>query len=216
MSISLFQKIRSYLYPVLIRTDSSIFNPVLELYHYRNRWQLATSDALYSDGVKYRPLLAAFKALKLSLPNIRSVLVLGTGLASAVQILNKQGYHPAFTLVELDPKILSWALELLPGAAKGKINPICTDAALFLEQDKQQYDLIIVDIFNSRTVPGFVTEPAFIQQLYQHLASGGNLVLNYMVAQPGDEQKAKAALEAAFGKVDVLSFYLNRVFIAKA
>lgn len=112
MQLTFFQIIGSLFYPVLIRRASSAVNPVLELYRYRGRWQLATADALYSDGGQYRPLLAAFRTLKPQLPAVKNMLVLGTGLGSAVQILHEMGHHPACTLVELDEKVLQWALEL--------------------------------------------------------------------------------------------------------
>ncbi len=216
MKLTFLQKLRSYFYPLTVRRDSSAINPVLDLLYYRGRWQLATADALYSDGIYYRPLVAAFKSLKHFLPQINNVLVLGTGLGSAVHILHKKNYYPDFTLVELDEKVLNLALSLMPQKASGKINPICADAQFFLAEDTGSYDLIIVDVFNGRTVPEFVLSAAFIRNCKSHLAQNAFLVLNYMVNDPGDEHKAKAALEAAFGKVKELAFGLNRVYITKA
>lgn len=216
MKLTIPQKLRSYFYPLTVRRESSALNPVLDLLYYQGRWQLATADALYSDGTHYRPLIAAFNALKPFLPQLKKVLVLGTGLGSAVQILNKQGYHPAFTLVELDQKVLRLAMELMQEGAAKNITPVCADAKDFLQDDDQIYDLLIVDVFNGRTVPEFVLSAAFLSNCKVRLATGGHLALNYMVNKPGDEYKAKAALEAAFGKVKELSFGINRVYIATA
>ena len=81
-----WQGLQSLLYPVRIRKSSSTVNPVLELFYFQGRYMLGTPDAVYSDGDRYRPLVAAFTApgLKPHLGNVRNVLVLGTGLASAV------------------------------------------------------------------------------------------------------------------------------------
>lgn len=212
----LFQQIRSFFHPVRVRRAASAVNPVLELYYYRGRWQLATADALYSDGGEYRPLLTAFKALKHELPAVKTVLVLGTGLGSAVHILHKQDYHPSFTLVELDSVVLQWALEFLPAGSAERVKPVCADAGQFLEKDTHQYDLIIVDVFSGRHVPAFVLGTEFLQLCRQHLSSSGSLVLNYMINEPQDELKAKAALEAAFKEVKELSFHINRVYLVKA
>lgn len=214
--MSLLQQIRSYFHPVRLRRATTAVNPVLELYYYRGRYQLATADALYSDGDQYRPLLTAFKALRKELPAVKKVLVLGTGLGSAVHILHKQGYKPQFTLVELDAIVLKWALELLPPGSAGRVTPVCADGGQFLEKDKEQYDLIIVDIFSGRHVPAFVLGNEFLQLCKARLAPGAKLVLNYMINGPGDEYKAKAALEAAFSEVKELSFHINRVYLARA
>jgi spermidine synthase len=214
MKLTFSQKLRSYFYPVLIEKTSSDHNAVLDLYYYCGHWQLATADALYSDGVYYRPLLTAFKAIKNKLPQVKSVLVLGTGLGSAVQILHQKGLHPAYTLVELDEQVLRLALELMPAAANKSITPVCADAQYFLQQDAHQYDLLIVDIFNGRKVPEFVLSRVFIDQCRQHLAPQGILILNYMVNAVADEQKAKAALGAAFSTLKELHLGINRVYIA--
>ena len=216
MKLSTFQTIRSWFSPLFIRRDSSEVNPVLELYYFRGHYQLATADALYSDGVYYRPLLTAFTALKKQLPSIKKVLVLGTGLGSAVQILARNGYHPDFTLVELDEKILKWAMALMPKNVKARITPVCANAQNFLDDHSTKYDLIVVDVFEGRHVPGFVLSDDFLQQCSVHLNSGGRLVLNYMISETQTEEKAKAALEAAFDTVKTYPFHINRVFIATA
>ncbi len=216
MKLTIFQKLCSFFYPVLIRRTSSQYNPVLDLYYYRGRWQLATADALYSDGIYYRPLVSAFHALDRFLPEVKNVLVLGTGLGSAVQILHKKGCKPVFTLVELDKQVLALALELMPEVMTQKIQSVCADAQQFLPTDTALYDLLIVDIFNGRQVPDFVLSNAFIAECRQHLSPQGYLVLNYMIHSREDAQKAKAALEAAFDQVKEIELGINRVYIATA
>jgi len=217
MKPGFLKQLKSYVWPVRVRSATSAVNPILELYYYRGRWQLVTADALYSDGVKYRPLLVAFKMLKKELPVVEQVLVLGTGLASAVHILHKRHFHPHFTLVELDSVVLKWALELLPPGSASRVTPICADAFQFLEKkDPKQYNLIIVDVFSGRHVPAFVLHPVFLQLCKERLSPRGLLILNYMVNRPNEEQKAKAALEAAFERVTELRFDINRVYVARA
>src|ERR1043165_7591420 len=152
-SLSFRQKIQGLLYPIRIRTSSSALNPVLELYYYQGRYILATKDAIYSDGEKYRPLVKAFESPRLqsALSHVRNVLVLGTGLASAVHILSAKGFHPQFTLVEIDALVLEWAQEFLP--ANVQVQAVNEDAFTFIAKDIHSYDLVIVDIFFGRDVP---------------------------------------------------------------
>lgn len=189
---------------------------MLELFYFRGRYILGAADAVYSDGDRYRPLVAACKSPALApyLPRVREVLVLGTGLASAVHVLKRYGHHPGFTLVEIDPLVLEWAMEFLPEGASERIRPVCADARVFMEDQTGRYDLIIVDVFFGRNVPGFVTDAEFVWRCRARLQPGGRLVLNYMINREEEDTKAKAALEAAFGTVTEISFGINKVYVA--
>jgi spermidine synthase len=210
------KRLESLFFPVRIRTGSSDCNPFLELLYYRGRYMLATADAIYSDGDKYRPLLAAFAWPELSrkLSSVKNVLVLGTGLASAVHVLQRKGFQPQFTLVEIDSVVLDWALECLPAGSKERVRAVRADAFEFIGAETEVYDLLIVDIFFGRVVPPEVIGTSFLRQCRDRLAPDGVLVLNYMLAAENDPLKAKAALEATFANVRELGFGLNKVYIA--
>lgn len=209
-------RLQSLFFPVRIRKAASEHNSFLELLYFRGRYILATEDAIYSDGRKYRPLLAAFASPELEprLGAVRDVLVLGTGLASAVHILEGRGIRPFFTLVEIDKVILDWAVEFLPPGAKPRVKAVRSDAFAFVQSETARYDMVIVDIFFGRSVPDQVTGADFLGHCRELMRPDSVLVLNYMLAPDNDPQKAKAALEATFTNVAELSFGLNKVYLA--
>ena len=215
--LSFSQKLQSVFYPVSIRKGSSAHNLQLELFYYHQRYILATGDAVYSDAHRYKPLVAAFSStlLKPQLAGISSVLVLGTGLASAVHVLDRMGFSPHFTLVEIDALILEWAREFLPQNAVGRIETVHADAFQFIEEARDIYDLIIIDIFFGRNVPEAVTGAKFLSACKARLSRGGALVLNYMQRRDEAPDIAKAALEAVFGEAVEISFGINKVYIVK-
>ena len=213
--LPLHKKLLSYLYPIPMRKADAYNNSILELFLYRGQWQLANDDALYSDGDKYRPLLIAFRNLEQILPSVKKVLVLGAGLGSAVQILHKMGQHPAVTLVDIDKLILQWALELAAPETAANIQPVCADAKEFLKTDNEIYDIVVVDIFEGRQVPAFVTAPDFLEQCKQRVAAGGHLVLNYIINDYNSWDKVKAGIDAALPQNKILKFDINRVFVAR-
>lgn len=210
------KRLQSLFYPVRLRSGAGEYNATLELLYFRGRYILATEDAIYSDGDKYRPLLAAFARpeLQRKLPGVRNVLVLGTGLASAVHILEGKRVRPDFTLVEIDKVILDWAVEFLPADSKSRVNAVRADAFDFIGAGSVRYDLLIVDLFFGRNVPAEVTGIRFLGQCRDRLNPGGVLVLNYMLASGNDPEAAKAALEATFKQVKEISLGLNRVYLA--
>jgi spermidine synthase len=203
----------SYLYPVRVKHMVGINRP-LEIYMYCGQWQLATNDALYSDGNRYRPVLAAFKKLKHKLPQVHKVLVLGTGLGSAVKILNDKGFYPQITLVDIDKQILKWALEFCDDDALPYITPICDDANAFVKQCYVKFDMIIVDIFRGREVPGFVMGATFLSHCRRLLNNGGCLMLNYIINNEDDWLPAKTNFFNVFPDSEIIEMDINRIFIA--
>lgn len=215
MILSLYKRLLSYITPILLRKTASDKNPLLELQYYKGRLQLATADALYSDGEHYRPLRIGFKQIRAYLPEVKKVLVLGTGLGSAVQVMDKMGYHPDFTMVDHDSTVLEWALEALPGYGI-QITPVCADAQEYMAGNHTQFDLVIVDIFNSRIVPGFVTTPEFLALCRKSVRPGGKMIMNYIVQRNEDWVPVDKTLRKVFPQCHCIDDGLNRVVIATA
>ena len=204
-------------YPVLIRTaEESDRYPLPQLYLYRGQYQVATHDALYSDGTRYRPLKIAYAKLEDKLSAIKNVLVLGTGLGSAAHILHRKGYTPEYTLVDYDKTTLRWATELLPAGVAAKATPVLTDAQGFIETHEKKYDLVVVDIFKGRVVPAFVMTNAFLQNCRRCMTPTANLVLNYMVNNEAEWQGALKAFNNVFPEHQVITIGVNRLLIATA
>lgn len=195
--------------------SSGTKNQVLELFLHRGELQLATLDALYSDGTRYRPLKMAFKAVKNRLSGVRDVLLLGTGLASAVHMLHKRGVNPNYTLIEHDSVVLELAQKYLP-ANSGNVEAHCTDALSFMNNNERKYDLLIVDIFTGRVAAEFVTSESFLLKCRQSLNSDGIFVLNYIINGYPFWEDAIETIKTVFPDTQVLEYQINRVIVATA
>lgn len=214
LQIPLYKKLLSYLYPVQIAKASTAQNTVLELCLSNGQFQLATYDALYSDGDKYRPLTIAFNHIGASLSTIKNVLVLGTGLGSAAQILHSKGYKPSYTFVEYDSTILQWAMQTLPADVVNISKAIHTDASSFVDDCSSTYDLVVVDIFNSKVVPAFVTTADFLKKSHRCINPGGYFVLNYMLLNNTDWEYVMQTVKTIFPNLTILENGINRIMIA--
>jgi len=188
-------------------------NLYLELLLYQNRLQLATQDALYSDGTNYKPVSATVKHLRPSMRQVKRVLALGTGLGSIVQIIRAKGYNPHFTLVELDKIVLQWAMEFMGSRGADKLRPVCADAGTFMGSNTELFDLVFIDIFNSRSVPVFVRSAAFLLQCKAALAPGGHVAFNYMIDDPVEWIDVQDVFTAVFPDHKILDLGINRILI---
>jgi predicted membrane-bound spermidine synthase len=214
VKVNLFQEALSYLVPIKIWKGSGTINPVLELFLYRGEWQLATTDAVYSDGTRYRPLIEAFRKTEKLLPPVKNVLVLGSGLGSAVHILDKKGFYPTFTLVDKDEKVLELALLLLKPSQKHRVTTVCADAEEFVEQNDSKYDLIIVDLFFGRVVPAFVSTEDFIKKCRNCLNNDGIFIMNYMLNNEEDQRRFSLAQAQFPTDATVIDIGINKVLVA--
>lgn len=213
--IPLYKRIISYLHPVWIRQYRSEHNPHLELLMYKGRIQLATEDALYSDGNAYTPALAILKDLKDVLPQVISVLLLGVGLGSTASMIRQRGYSPAFTLVELDEVILELAMERLSADATTKLEAVCANAEQFVANNTRQYDLVFIDIFNSRTVPPFVSTLSFLSNCRKAVAPGGHIAFNYIVNDEEEWAYTQKNFASVFPKHHIISSDINKLFVGE-
>ena len=145
--------------------------------------QLATTDAIYSDGYRYEPALLAVDSLKAVLPSIKNVLVLGAGLGSMVRVVRHRGCNPGFTLVEKDKVVLQWAMEFFEADSSALITPVCSDA-----QD-------------------------FMAQCRESLSPGGHVAFNYIINHAKEWEKVKTLFASVFPKHEVLSKDINRILV---
>jgi spermidine synthase len=199
---------------VSLRRSTSAVSGHLELLLDHNQLQLVTAGAVYSDGDRYPPAVSIARHLRTFLPAARTVLVLGAGLGSIVQVLRERGCDPRFTLVEKDATVLGWALETLGDADPAKLEPVCRDAESFMAWNERTFDLVFVDVFTGRAVPDFVTAPPFLEQCRDSLAPGGRLALNYITDDKFKWETVRLALAVVFPESDVIGTGNNRILIS--
>jgi spermidine synthase len=219
MQLSLLQRFVSLFVPVRVHRRESDFSGSLELFRYRGRWQLATQNAIYSDGAAYTPLLKAYSALgKDFLARCNSVLVLGTGLGSAVTLLHKKyGLRPQITLLDIDESILEWAIDCLEEEGHGDhVEVICDDAAHFFEIDERKWPLLIIDLFKGQTVPAFATQKPFLKSAWKQVSAGGALVMNYIVqgSTPWEDLQ-RTLLEVTGRRPQIVVHGVNCIVVAR-
>lgn len=211
--IPYYKRLLSYLYPVRIWRGGSVHNPILELFLHQGRYQLATSDAVYSDSDRYRPLQIAFDNVGGQLGKIKSVLVLGAGLGSAVDLFRVKKYFPDFTLVDNDEVIIGLAQQIL--SHQNNIQYVQADVQEFVQHIRQKYDMVVVDTFINRVVPEFITSVDFLDKCSERINDGGHFVLNYIINDNDEWQEVLQNIQAVFPVHKVLKEGINRIIVAR-
>ena len=188
MVISKWDILKSYLYDVPLQSTSSVYNPELHLFLVRGKLQLCTPNAVYSYHDRYDNFGLLFsKHLDISLLKGCDALVLGLGLGSIPRMLDQM--HPGhwqFTAVEIDEEICLWARECGLSELRSPIQIIVCDAARFIDECTDTYDLILMDIFLDEVIPSYFRSAIFLRKLKKLLAPGGLLIYNTLACTEKD------------------------------
>jgi len=191
----------SHLTPFDLLKTHSKENGDLELKLVRGSFQLSTSSAVYSFGRKYHAFNTAFEKLKPKLQSVQSVLVLGGGLGSVCEILQKDFHLSAqYTLVEFDPIICSLAEQVLESQIKKNCKIVYSEARDYLSACSTQFDLVVVDLFNDIQVPDVFRSESFLEDLKPLLSSKGHLLFNLVTSTDQTKRLAEQFYQQTFRK----------------
>jgi spermidine synthase len=141
------------------------------------------------------------------------VLLLGAGMGSTMEIFGELGCKPRYTLVDADKETLRWAMEYAPAAIAQLSEPVCSDAAVFMEQNKRQYDFVFIDIFIGRHVPEFVVSQSFLQHCKTAVTPNGHLAFNYIINDATEWLRVQEVFAAVFLLYTIIEKGENRIFV---
>ncbi len=179
MKIPRWKKWLSHIRPITLEVAATEQNPELTVALSRGRIQLLSGEAIYSWDDLYKNFLIAFDTLEIDKRSIQDVLLLGMGLGSIPFMLEKvfhRQYH--YTAVEWDETVADLALKYTFSRMESHIEMVTADAEYFVEVCEEQFDMLIVDIFEDDiTPPQFCTEE-FLHHCKMLLRPGGLLLFN--------------------------------------
>ncbi len=179
-----WQRYRSYILPIIVECDHSSLHQYIEVAYSSGHLVLNTATANYSFGSIRQVYDKAFRTIHIREHAIHKVLILGYGSGTAAQLLFKifGDRNISITGVEKDERIIYYARTYFDAEHYEGLTLIQSDAYEFLLQDKESYDLIIVDVALDYYVPSEYEESIFLQSTYQHLNKDGILMFTKVTA----------------------------------
>jgi len=206
----LWKRLLSYLVEMHIESVESDHNPNLYVSLRQGRYQLCTEHAVYSYGDLYTNFFDAFARVKLQdLPGDQ-VLVLGLGLGSIPQMLEKnfrKSYN--YTLVEIDEAVIELAQKYVLYELASTTFTITGDAATVVEQLDGSFAMICMDVFLDDSIPQKFESREFLEQLQRLLSPGGLLLFNRLALNASDRKQARAYYENIFRDVFPRSYLID-------
>lgn len=126
--------------------------------------------------------LRCLSAILLFLPEPQNILLLGTGGGSLVHFLRYHYPRSHLVSVDFDAELqeLMHQKLLLPEANEN-LRYVIDDASHFIQHCAQQFDLILVDIFDGSQSPDWLLKPACIRQVHNLLSDRGAIAYNLLI-----------------------------------
>jgi spermidine synthase len=180
--LTMFKKLLSYFVPINLVKKQSDVSHNLEVTLNNGQLVLDSKNTNYSYGSLQRILRKGLRYIGFDrIKDFKSILVLGVAGGSVIKTLvNEIGYSGKITGVELDPKVIDIANTYFGLNTIDNLEIVIGDAFEFALKTKEQYDLIIIDIFKDTTMPNFLFEDFFINRINVMLNVNGFILFNTM------------------------------------
>ena len=185
----MFKKLFSYFIPINVFKQKSNISQTLEVTWADGELVLDSKNTNYSYGSLQRILRKGLKFIGFErIKNMNHILVLGVAGGSVIKTLvDEINFEGKITGVEIDKYVIRIANEYFHLDQIQNLEIVIDDAFEFVLKTKENFDLIIIDIFQDTKMPNFLFETFFINRICDLLQPKGFILFNTMVLS--DKQK---------------------------
>ncbi len=178
----MLKKWLSYILPITIYEKKSQISKNLEVTWNNGKLVIDSENTNYSYGSLQKVLRKGlFTIGKEQIQNMNSILVLGVAGGSVVKtLMDEFHFEGNITGIELDDEITLIANKYFKLNEITNYTPISADANEFVKSTTEKFDLIIIDIFQDATMPDFLFEIEFINNIKKIVNTNGFILFNTM------------------------------------
>lgn len=178
----MLKKWLSYILPITIYEKKSQISKNLEVTWNNGKLVIDSENTNYSYGSLQKVLRNGLYSIgKERIQNMNSILVLGVAGGSVIKTLvDEFQFKGKITGVEIDEEITAIANQYFKLNEITNYTPIIADANEFVKSTTENFDLIIIDIFQDATMPDFLFKNEFINNTKQLLQINGFILFNTM------------------------------------
>ncbi len=195
-----FKHVISFVKQIHIESLKGEFDDSLEILLWNGKFMLNSPNATYSYEDRYSSYKTALNLVSPALKTAKSVLVLGLGLGSIPQMLQKiHKINCDIHCVEYDQTIIHLAEKYYPqdcDFTKLKIHH--SDALEWMINNTNKFDLITVDLFIDKHVPEIFHNENFMLFLKSALSSQGVLLFSRLKENYKSEKTLHDNLKKVF------------------
>ncbi|TDO71237.1 spermine/spermidine synthase [Flavobacterium chryseum] len=179
----MIQKIFSYIIPIKIFKKKSARSKTIEVTWANGELVLDSENTNYSYGSLQRILRYGLRNIGYEkITKMDHILLLGVAGGSVIKTLvDEVEYKGKITGVEIDSDIIQIANQYFNLDKIKQLEIIIDDAFEFVLKTKDNYDLIIIDVFEDIKMPNFLFETFFTERILFLLKNMGFVIFNTMI-----------------------------------
>lgn len=141
-------------------------------------------DDPYALIVEYTQAMMGFLLFK---PFPRKIGMVGLGGGSLAKYCYRHIPDSTITVAEIDPQVIALRQQFFIPEDNDRLQVQCIDGADFIQQADRQFDVLMIDGFDSKGQPKQLSTQNFYDNCYQALAPDGLLVVNLLLDTPETE-----------------------------
>ncbi|MBI3379727.1 hypothetical protein HY029_03175 [Candidatus Gottesmanbacteria bacterium] len=186
----------------------SPLNGEIKVVEFFGKLILYVNDAEQSGGTIAGMWQKAVKKVQSSKFKVQSCLILGLGGGTVIKILQK--YYPEvyMDVIEFDLAIIDIAKKYFDIGKIDNLNIINADAFKWIKQVRNNYDLIIFDLYVGKTNPRKSRTIDFLKDLKKILKKAGIILFNaHYQNDEGEYDKLLKDCRQVFTIVDLILIY---------
>ena len=185
------KKLLSYIIPINVLKIKSEVSKSLEVTYNNGELVIDSLNTNYSYGSLQRILAKGLRFIgKEKIQNMNHILILGVAGGSVIKTLKSEfDYANKITGVEIDENVIYIANKYFQLDELENVDIIIADAFDFVMRSIDQYDLIIIDIFQDTYMPSFLFEKYFTEKIEDITTVGGYILFNTMILEQSQQSR---------------------------
>lgn len=193
----MLKKLFSYLIPINIYKSKSSVSKSIEVTWTNGELLIDSENTNYSYGSLQRILRIGLRKIGFkTIQSMENILVLGVAGGSVIKTLvNEIDFRGQITGVEIDKEIITVANSYFQLDQIPNLEIKIQDALDFVLRCKDQYNLIIIDVFEDIEMPSFLFEPYFRDKTLSLLKDNGYILFNTMTLSEADNTRNKEFID---------------------
>lgn len=182
----------SYMWGQRLATYNSSVNGKLEVWMVNGNLMLNSAHANQSFDSLHHVFANVFDEIQLQHQPVSNILLLGLGAGSVPAIIEEElVMHCKITAIEKDPLMIELGKKYFDLHRFKHLHVILDDAYHYVKNCKQQFGLIIIDLFIDNHVPEPFTSDDFLKELEELLLPDGFVLFNMIVQTPQQLEQLK-------------------------
>lgn len=182
----------SYIWGQRLAIYNSKVNGKLEVWMVNGKLMLNSANANQSYDSLHDVFKSVFEEIQLEHQPVHHILLLGLGAGSVPAIIEEElVMNCKITAVEKDPLMIELGNEHFDLQRFKHLHIILEDALPYVQHCKQQFELIIIDLFVDDCVPEPFTNDSFLIELNRLLSNDGFVLFNMIVQTPSQVEQFK-------------------------